>query len=237
MSIAASLAIIILAALIHSSFQLSLSVLTILSGHTIGSKNTQKKLFSLTTNFLFGAGIITLLLMSVIVLILINLFGSNSPQVIWAGGCGLLFGVAISVWLFYYRRQKGTALWIPRGVAKYLMVRTKATKMKSEAFGLGMMSVMGEILFIIAPLFVGSLAITQLPAPWQILGIIVYAEISLSSLSIIWFLIGRGKSLSKIQRWRENNKYFLQFVAGAGLIVLSLFVYVYEILGTTVGGL
>jgi len=237
MSIAASLAIIILAALIHSSFQLSLSVLTILSGHTIGSKNTQKKLFSLTTSFIFGAGLITLLLSSAVVLILINLFGSNSPQVVWAGGCGLLFGVAISVWLFYYRREKGTALWIPRGVAKYLLIRTKATKMKSEAFSLGMTSVAGEILFIIAPLFIGSLAITQLPAPWQLLGILIYTEISLSSLTIIWFLIGRGKTLGKIQKWRETNKYFLQFAAGAGLIILSLFVYVYEILGTTVGGL
>lgn len=237
MGITVSLAIIILAALIHSSFQLSVSVLTVLSGHTIGAKHTYKRLFGLTTSFLLGAALVTFLLIASAAFLATNLFGSKIPEVVWAGSCGLLFGVALSVWMFYYRRQKGTALWVPRGVAKYLMDRTKATKIKAEAFGLGVNSVIGEILFIIAPLVIGALVIAQLPPVWQIIGVIIYSVISLSSLVVVWMLIGGGHTLGKIQKWREDNKYFLQFIAGAGLIVLSVFVYVNAILSTTVGGL
>jgi len=237
MGIPISLTIIAFAALIHASFQLSVSMLTMLSSHAIGAKHTQRKLLGLTTNFVFGAGLITLLLLSGLTFMLMSAFGTNTPQIIWAGACGLLFGVAISVWMFYYRRGKGTALWIPRGVADYLHDRTKATKMNAEAFGLGVSSVIGEILFIIAPLAIGALTIISLPDIWRLVGLGIYTVISLSSLVIVWMLIGGGHTLGRIQKWREDNKYFLQFAAGAGLIALSLFVYVNEILGTAVGGL
>jgi hypothetical protein len=147
----------------------------------------------------------------------------------------LSVGVAICIWLFYYRHDKGTALWIPKAFAVYLNDRTKATKRSAEAFGLGLSSVFGEILFIIAPLFITSLVLIQLPSFWQLAGIAIYTGISLLSLIIVWVLVGSGHSLGKIQNWRESNKYFLQFVSGAGLIVLVLFVYVTQILGSTVG--
>jgi hypothetical protein len=235
MDIPSSLAIVALAALVHASFQLSVSVLTLLGGHTIGAKRTQAKLLSLTTSFVFGVGIMTLLLLSSVSLVLLHIFGAETPQVVWAASCGLLVGVAISIWLFYYRHENGTTLWIPRGVADYLTGRTKSTKLSAEAFGLGLSSVIGEILFIIAPIVIAALTLIQLPPIWQLAGIGIYAIISLLSLIIVWVLIGSGHTISHIQHWRESNKYFLQFAAGAGLIVLGFFVYVNEILSSTVG--
>jgi len=236
MDIFNSLAIISLAALIHASFQLSVSVLTLLSGHSLGAKHSQARLFRLTTSFVFGAGLMTVLLLSFISFILTNTFGNIVPLGIWAAGCGLLIGVAVSVWLFYYRHEKkGTTLWIPRNMAEYLNRRTKPTKLSAEAFGLGLFSVIGEILFIIAPLAVTALVLTQLPPIWQLLGICIYTVISLLSLLIVWALISNGHNLGKIQKWRESNKYFLQFSAGLGLVVLGFFVYVVEILGNSIG--
>lgn len=235
MDIPSSIAIVSLAALIHASFQLSVSVLTLLGGHSIGAKHSQARLLRLTTSFVIGAGIMTMLLLSFVSLALLNVFGNNTPQVVWAAGCGLLFGVAISVWLFYYRREKGTVLWIPRAITSYLNDRTKSTKLSAEAFGLGLSSVIGEILFIIAPLTVAALVLIQLPPIWQLLGIVIYTIISLLSLIIVWGLIGSGHNLGKIQKWRESNKYFLQFTAGSGLVILGFFVYVTEILGNLVG--
>jgi hypothetical protein len=235
MDIPSSLAVVALAALIHASFQLSVSVLTLLSGHAIGTKRTHAKLLRLTTSFVFGAGVMTMLLLSFVSLLLLHLYGTETPQVIWAAGCGLLLGVALSVWLFYYRREKGTTLWVPRGVAEYLNHRSKVTKLSAEAFGLGLVSVIGELLFILAPLFIASLVLIQLPPLWQLAGIGIYSVISLLSLITVWVLIGSGHNLGKIQRWREQNKYFLQFSAGAGLIILGFFVYVTEILGNGVG--
>ena len=236
MDIPSSLAVIALAALIHASFQLSVSVLTLLSGHTIGAKKTHVRLLRLTSSFVFGAGLMTILLLSFVSLVLLNLYDKNTPQIVWAAGCGVLFGIALSVWLFYYRREKGTTLWIPRGVAEYLNHRTKVTKLSTEAFGLGLVSVIAELLFIIAPIFIASLVLIQLPAVWQLVGIGIYSIISLLSLITVWVLISSGHNLGRIQRWREKNKYFLQFSAGAGLIVLGLFVYVTEILGSSVIG-
>jgi len=230
-----SLAIISLAALIHASFQLSVSVLTLLSGHSIGAKHSQSRLFRLTTSFVIGAGTMTLLLLSFFSLLLINIFGSNIPQIVWAVGCGLLIGVGIAVWIFYYRHENGTTLWIPRSMAIYLNKRTKLTKSSAEAFGLGLSSIIGEVIFIIAPIFIATLVIIQLQPMWQLVGISIYTVISLISLLIVWILVGNRYNLGKIQKWRESNKYFLQFVAGSGLIVLAFFVYVSEIIGSSVG--
>lgn len=235
MDIPSSLAIIALAALIHASFQLSVSVLMLLSGHTIGAKRTQAKLLRMTTSFVIGAGVMTLLLLSFVSLALVDTFGSETPQIIWSMSCGLSVGVAVSIWLFYYRHEKGTTIWIPRGIASYLTERTKSAKLSAEAFGLGLSSVIGEILFIIAPLIMSALVLIQLPPLWQLVGIGIYTIVSLLSLIIVWVMIGSGHTLGRIQKWRETNKYFLQFVAGAGLIILSFFVYVSEIIGTTVG--
>jgi len=235
MGIPNSLAIIALAASVHACFQLSVSVLTLLTSHTLGNKQTQAKLLRLTIGFLVGAGIMTILLLSSVSLLLLSIFGTETPQIIWASGCGLLVGVAISIWLFYFRHEKGTTLWIPRSFATYLTERIHSTKLAAEAFGLGLSSVIGEILFIIAPLVISALVLIQLPSMWQLVGIGIYTVISLLSLIIIWILIGSGHSISQIQKWRETNKHFLQFIAGAGLIVLVFFIFVNQILVNTVG--
>jgi hypothetical protein len=231
-----SLAIIVLAALVHASFQLSVSVLTLLSGHAIGAKHSQAKVLRLTTSFVGGAGIMTLFILTFVSFLLTRVVGSSTPEYLWAIGSGLLMGVGIAVWAFYYRRQKGTSLWIPRSMAKYLSDRTKATKQSTEAFGLGLSSVIGELIFIAAPIVISALVLIHLQPIWQLVGVVIYTVISLFSLVVVWVLIGSGHTLSRIQRWREENKYFLQFAAGSGLLVLGFFVYVNQVLGPTLGG-
>lgn len=220
-----SFAIIAFAALIHASFQLSVSVLTLLSGHAIGAKTAHTKLVRLVGSFLAGAAVMTLLLLSFFIL-----FFQGSPAGItpltWSVACGLLIGLGIAVWAFYYRREEGTSLWLPRGMARFLTERTKATKQTSEAFSLGLASIIAELLFIIAPLLVAALVICTLPYDWRPAGIVLYLAVSLISLIIVTVLIGGGHKLSRIQRWREDNKRFLQFAAGGGLLVLGIYLYV-----------
>jgi hypothetical protein len=228
-----SLVIVAFAALIHASFQLSVSMLTLLSGHAIGSKTAHTKLLRLTCSFLTGAGIMTLLLISFASFVFQQAFGQQVPAVMWAVGCGLLIGLGIAVWAFYYRREKGTSLWLPRGIARYLSDRTKATKLSGEAFGLGLSSVIGELVFILAPIVISALVLVQLPAVWQLVGVAMYTLISLLSLLIVYALVGSGHKLSRIQKWRENNKRFLQFAAGSGLIILGFYVYVDQVLSNT----
>jgi cytochrome c biogenesis protein CcdA len=140
-----------------------------------------------------------------------------------------MLSIAFLIWIFYYRRGNGTMLWVPRPFARFLSERTKSAKSGAEAFSLGLSSVFGELLFIIAPLSISALVILQLPNEWSIFGALTYVIVSLLSLIIVWILVGSGHNLSKFQKWREANKHFLQFAAGAGLIALGLFVYVEQI--------
>ncbi|HEY5695693.1 MAG TPA: hypothetical protein VIQ80_02560 [Candidatus Saccharimonadales bacterium] len=228
-----SFAIIIFAALIHASFQLSVSMLTLLSSHAIGKKTRHTKLLRLTNGFFFGVAVMTMLALSFAALVFQNSFGVKTPLIVWAIGCGLLLGLGVAVWAFYYRREEGTTLWIPRSFARYLSDRTKATSHAAEAFGLGLSSVLAELVFIVAPLVITALVLIRLPAVWQLGGILTYTAVSLLPLAIVTGLIGSGHKISSIQRWREDNKRFMQFVAGGGLLVLGLYVYVDQVVSVT----
>lgn len=228
-----SFAIIAFAALIHASFQLSVSMLTLLSGHAIGSKTAHKKLIRLTGGFSLGVAVMTLLLLTFTAFVLQQSFGNTVPLLAWAVSCGLLIGLGIAVWVFYYRREKGTSLWLPRGFARYLSDRTKSTKQGAEAFGLGLTSVIAELLFIFAPIVIAALVLIRLDPMMQLAGVALYTVISLLSLLIVGALVGSGHKLSHIQKWREDNKYFLQFAAGGGLLVLGFYIYVEQVVTAT----
>lgn len=235
MDIFSAFIIITVAAMVHASFQLSVSMLTLLSGHTIGKKRSTIRLRLLTSSFTAGVGVITALLLSFSAIVLLPVVHSFSNSMfIWTIICGGLMGVGLAVWLFYYRHQAGTTLWIPRGFAKYLSARTKATEHSAEAFGLGMSSVIAELIFTFAPLAITALALIQLSPIFQAVGVLYYTLLSLISLLAITVLVESGVSLGRIQRWRENNKVFLQFAAGSALLALGFFVYVYEVMGPTV---
>ncbi len=236
MDILTSLAIVGFAALIHASFQLSVSVLTLLSGHAIGAKKSHARLVKLTTSYTTGAGVMTLLILALTSLIFVHSFGTHIPLLVWALVCGLVLGIGIAVWLFYYRRgTKGTELWLPRAFAKFLTDRSKKTHQSAEAFSLGLTSVIAELIFIIPTVAIAALVLVELPPVWQLAGIGIYALISLLGLIIVWSLIGSGRSLARIQKWRVENKRFLQFSSGSALIVLGFFVYVSKIMATVLG--
>ncbi len=229
MDVIGSLAVIAFAGLIHATFQLSVSMLTLLSGHAIGAKTAHKRLLRLIGGFLTGAAVMTVLLVSFAALWFESSFKGHVPILVWAIACGLLLSLGIAVWVFYYRREPGTSLWLPRSMARYLMGRTKATRFAAEAFGLGLGSVIAELLFILGPVIMAALVLTRLTPIWQLAGLGIYVFTSLLSLLIVAALIGSGHSLSGIQKWREDNKRFMQFVAGCGLIVLGFYVYVDQV--------
>ena len=237
MDIVTSLSVIAFAALIQASFQLSVSVLTMLSGHAIGSKRSHLKLLRLTLGFIIGIKIMTLLLVSFFALILLDIFGNNPPQILWAIACGLLVGLGFAVWLFYYKRGKGTTLWIPRSFANHLTSGAKASKTSFETFSLGLSSIISELLFIVGPILISALVLIRLDGLWQIVGLAVYTLVANLPSLIVWALIGGGHKLSQIQKWRESNKNFLQFAAGGGLIILGFYVYVSEVYAYVAGGI
>lgn len=219
-------ALIIASAVIQASFQLSVSMVTVMSGHALGKKTALTRLSSLVSAFTLGVMTMVALSVSFSIVVLTNLF-DKMPVAAWSIVSGLFVGVGIAVWLFYYRyRSGGTVLWIPRPIADYLAKRARATRSEPEAFSLGLTSVVGEIVFGGAPALLAALLLTQLYPTLQLVGLLVYTLVATLPLFLIAMSIAGGTSIARIQRWRERNKRFLQFAAGSALIIIGLYVYV-----------
>lgn len=234
MDFSSAVIIIILAALVHATFQLSVSVLTLLSGHALGTRMAQSRLLRRMLGFSFGAACMTLLLTATTTYKLDTLYLQQPPLYVAAIVYAFLISVGMAVWVYYFRKNAGTSLWLPRGLARLLHSRAKATTSSAEAFSLGLTSVLAELIFIIGPVAACSVALVSLPEHWQLAGLALYVLLATLPLLIVTSLIHRGYKLSRIQKWRETHKGFLQFIAGAGLIVLGFYLYTSEIMTTVV---
>lgn len=237
--IISSFAIIIFAGLIHASFQLSVSMLTLLSGHSLGRKTAHRRVMTLLNHFITGVFVLTTTLVATLAYYLsLVIQGSLATEQLFAAVItGVLVSVGIATLIFYYRKGNGTSLWIPRDLAHFLTKRTKTTKSGAEAFSLGMASVVSELVFIVAPMFAAALAIVTLPSPWlQLVGVVTYTIVSLLSLLIVFTLVGGGHRISKLQAWREKSKHFLQFASGCSLLILAGYVFVDRFIGINLYG-
>ena len=213
-------------AAIQASFQLSVSMMTVMSGHALSKKTANRRLLSLLSSFTLGAMTMIALVLSFVAVIYTNVVPEMTPA-LWSALSGLMAGIGVAVWLFYYRHKTaGTVLWIPRPMAKYLSDRAKATKITPEAYGLGLVSVVAEIVFSVAPILVTAALLINLDTPVQLAGLLLYTVLASLPLFVIVVLLGSGHSLARIQRWREQNKRFLQFIAGSALIVVGVYLYV-----------
>lgn len=218
--------VIALAALIHASFQLGVSMVTLLSGHAIGKKLAAKRTLRLVGAFLAGTLIMTALVISTLSYVAAVFFGHSATPMAWGTLAFAMIIIGLVVWICYYRRGPGTLLWVPRGLAKLLSKRIHATQMSAEAFSLGVTSVFTELLFIITPAIAAAFAIISLPTNLQLIGAAAYVVVASLSILLVVAFIGSGHNISRLQRWRETNKRFLQFAGGSALIVLAFFLYI-----------
>lgn len=232
------LAIILLAGLVHASFQLGVSVMTVMSGHAFGKKSAHQRVTALTSSYSFGSALMIALLLCLAAFIVQNIAPHGIPALIWGIVSGMSIGTGIAVWAFYFQyRKSGTILWIPRQIASFLTSRAKAAALPVETFSLGMMGIVAEIVFSIAPLLISAFVLATLPVPMQLLGLALYTVVASAPHFIITALIGGGRSTARIQRWRETNKRFIQFTAGSALIILGAYIYIDIVISRlTLGG-
>ncbi|RKW00618.1 MAG: hypothetical protein D8B37_02910, partial [Candidatus Saccharimonas sp.] len=131
------LVIVILASMVHASFHLSISILTLLGGHSLSRKKTNFQLTKLSMSLVFGSIFATVLIFCTFAYLGEIFYNIAFLKITWAVLIGMLVSAGISTWGFYYRRgkklQNGTELWIPRPMAKYLSLRASKTDHSAEA--------------------------------------------------------------------------------------------------------
>lgn len=225
------LLILVGALFVHGSFQLGVSVLTRLSSHTIGTSKSPRQLLGLSLYYILGVILAT----SSVVLGVTTLFAwltsidNRLPNILVIG---LLPVIGLGVIGFYYRRDKGTRLWLPRPFIDYLMDRAKKTRSGVEAAMLGAATVVGELPFILAPVGIVSLWIIAVSSPSTWLGSSLgYSAVAGLPLVFLALYISSGHKISAVQRWREQNKAFLQWTSGLALILLDAFIVSYVLKG------
>lgn len=225
------IAILSATALLYGSFQAGVSVLTVLSSHQLGAQSSHKTLLRLCSRYILGA----LLTSAALVFSLTYLLGlvDRPSTILWAIICGYAAAIGVVVTFFYYRSGPGTLLWLPRGVANFLNERAKKTKSGVESFSLGVMTTLAELPFIIAPVAIVAMMFRGGATINRVIGELGFVMLAALPLVIILSLISGGVKISRIQKWREKNKGFLQVTAGLGLIVVSGYLYVSYCMGAT----
>ena len=230
MEVYVSLGIVILGGLVTASLQLPLGTLLLLYHASLG-KNIRAKTKRLASSFISGSTLMNFLLLGTTLFLVFVLSPAGVlPDIFHTILFGLLIALGIIAWFFYYRRKGSTELWLPRHLARYIDSRAKSTDNLSEAFSLGLLVPLSEILFTLPILFLSADAILHLDILYQAIGLVIFAIFGTLPLFILRFFIRRGRNVAEVQRWRLKNKNFFRFYTGAGFIVLAIFVLTFVIL-------
>lgn len=212
---------------VHVCYQLSVSVLTHFSSHSLSRKTSDQRLLVLGFSYSVGAIITTALLIASLASLAQLVHGG--PRLLAAVVVGLAPFVGLATVLWYYRQGEGTRLWLPRSVATYLLERSKKTHSTLEAALLGAATVIGELPFLIGPLlFITYLISSFEPSTW--LGwATLYSAVAALPLLITTVYFTSGHSVARVQKWRESNKSFLQWTSGIALVLLTIYLTVLQL--------
>lgn len=225
-----SVAIIVLAAMIHATLQLGLGSLLLLYHASMG-KHVKTKTRELVGSYIAGIGILVFLSICATCFVLLRFYDGALSTGWLIILVGVLTALALAVWLFYYRWGKGTTeLWIPKVIARFIDNRAKVTESNTEAFSLGVLTCFAEMPFSLVLLVIAGNSILELQSESQLLLVAIYTIIVILPMLIMRQAIKNGKTVVDIQRWRVKNKKFLKRVSGAGFAVLALFILVFKII-------
>lgn len=226
-----SIVLVAFLAILHASFQLGTSVLTLMSGHSLMHRTAKKRLLTLNSAYIFGVVSMTIVMLAGMTAAFVVWLPLEEIETAWLLLTSLSIVVGLLVITTYYRSGKGTRLWIPRPFATYLEQRARKTTNAIEAGSLGITTVVAELPFtaVLMALSALSLASTIMIEDYLTF-IFIYCFVATLPLVIVTLLLAGGQKLSRIQRWRESNKTFLQYTSGIGIIIAGLFVWVNFIL-------
>ena len=222
MSAFAPVIIIILAMLIQGSLQLTPGVFSIFYHSALG-KLSSKKTDDLSLYFILGVEVyLAAILLAVffIVSFCLSQF-SLSPAVFWVLS-GIAFAEAGATLFCYFRRSKATALFIPRLAAASLSSRARKARTRRQAFTLGFLSSIPELVFTL-PLFVTMIfAMFLIPNLANSLILTLYIIIIIAPLFTVRTFFRADHNLGSITRLRTRLKPLIRFILCLSFLGIAL---------------
>lgn len=233
MSVFSSVGIIIIAMLIMASLQLTPGVFALFY-HYASGKYSKKRVSRLSLFFILGAEVISacLFLSSYYIAYFFFLGKSRPEHSVFAWfGIGVLVALSIASFFFYFRRGKGTQLFIARSFADALNESAKSIKTRSDAFALGAVSSTCEILFTLPLYIITAIEIIELSSENFTSDIltIIYILTSAIPLFITNFLFQSGHNLADIERTRVKDKTFTRLIMGFSYLIIAILIIHFKI--------
>ena len=216
-------ATIALAGFAQATLQLSFGGLILLYHASMG-QHRRRKTRHLTTAYILGALVITMLAVSGIAFWISQLAGQALTLEMTLICVGVFIACAAIMWLLYYRRGKNTELWLPRSFTRFIARKAKSTDDSVEAFSLGTLSAFAEMPMSIAIFFVVANCILTVSAHLQLVALLGYLLVVALPMLALKFYVRTGNNAVMAQRWRVKNKTFIRFISSLSFMMLSVFV-------------
>lgn len=153
----------------------------------------------------------------------------ENPVFLWIMS-GIFLAIGIFMFFFYFRPgkklRKTTELYIPRRLAKFLLVRAEHSKSRFSTILLGFITTIIELPFILPLLIVSSVGILSLSPRFGFVFIIAYIIIATLPLFTIRTFYCTGHNLAEIQRARVKQKLFFRFVLTLSYLLLAIITFI-----------
>ena len=225
MSVLTGVGILLLSMLIVAFLQLKAGIFLLFLHHASG-KFSKHKISDLC--LFFGLGVETLVvivfLLLYLLLLFINvIFPNLNMQILDLATSGLMIAIGIVFPVVYYRKGRGTRLFISRSLANSIIECTKKVKSRSDAFAMGLTSGVPELLFSLPVIFVSVLKIMEfnINATGRAFIIILFALISVLPLFIMRVMFVHDHNMATIERSREKNKTFFRIIISVFYLLIA----------------
>ena len=214
MSVLTSVGILVLSALVLTFFQLIPGIFAYFNHYTHG-KYSYKRASDLATFFILGVETAVVLVFLCLYTILCCspaiTFIIDSEIFAWILA-GIILALAFVIFGLYYRSGPGSKLFISRRLATSFNTRITSAKFRSDAFILGLISIVPELIFTLPIYLITLITILHLDliSPARAGIIILFAFIAILPLFIIRTFTSTTHNLADYLKFRFKNKTFIR---------------------------
>ena len=224
MSVLTPVGIIVFSMLIAAFLQLVPGIFLIFS-HFVTGKYSKNKASDLTAFFIFGVETATITMFLATYAILCSASSIiDSTAFAWIAA-GIFIALSLITLTLYFRKGRGSRLFISRSFAKSIRTKVTTVKSRSDAFFLGFFSIVPELFFTLPIYFACSVAIMQLaPTSFGRAGLIVLFALTSIAPLLILHAFSRTHTTADFIRFRFQNKSFFRFALSLFYLFLAILI-------------